>query len=243
MGWMHDMLDYFSKNPIYRKYHHNHITFGLLYAFHENFVLPISHDEVVHGKGSLINKMPGDEWQQFANVRAFLAYMWGYPGKKLLFMGQEMGQREEWNANTGVRWELLEFTLHRKLQDLVRDLNHFYRANPALYQVDFHWPGFEWVDFHDADNSVISFIRRAEDPKDWLLFCCNFTPTPHQGYRFGVPEEGFYREIFNTDSELYGGSNMGNGAGVASGPIAMHGRKQSIAITLPPVAVVVFRKS
>jgi 1,4-alpha-glucan branching enzyme len=243
MGWMHDMLDYFSKNPVYRKYHHNHITFGLLYAFHENFVLPISHDEVVHGKGSLINKMPGDEWQQFANVRAFLAYMWGYPGKKLLFMGQEMGQREEWNANTGVRWELLEFALHRKLQDLVRHLNHFYRANPALYQVDFHWPGFEWVDFHDADNSVISFIRRAEDPKDWLLFCCNFTPTPQQGYRFGVPEEGFYREILNTDSELYGGSNMGNGAGVASGPIPMHGRKQSIAITLPPVAVVVFRKS
>jgi 1,4-alpha-glucan branching enzyme len=243
MGWMHDMLDYFSKNAIYRKYHHNHITFGLLYAFHENFVLPISHDEVVHGKGSLINKMPGDEWQQFANARAFLAYMWGYPGKKLLFMGQEIGQREEWNANTGVRWELLEFAFHRKLQDLVRDLNRFYNANPALYQVDFHWPGFEWVDFHDADNSVISFIRRAEDPKNWLLFCCNFTPTPHNGYRFGVPEEGFYREILNTDSEIYGGSNLGNGAGVASLPVPMHGRKHSIAITLPPLAVVVFRKS
>jgi 1,4-alpha-glucan branching enzyme len=243
MGWMHDMLDYFSKNPVFRKYHHNHITFGLLYAFHENFVLPISHDEVVHGKGSLINKMPGDEWQQFANARAFLAYMWGHPGKKLLFMGQEIGQREEWNANTGVRWELLEFEFHRKLQDLVRDLNHLYSANPALHQVDFHWRGFEWVDFHDADNSVISFIRRAEDPKDWLLFCCNFTPTPHTGYAFGVPEEGFYREILNTDSEMYGGSNMGNGAGVASLPMPMHGRKQSIAITLPPLAVVVFRKS
>ena len=243
MGWMHDMLDYFSKNAVYRKYHHNHITFGLLYAFHENFVLPISHDEVVHGKGSLINKMPGDEWQQFANVRAFLAYMWGYPGKKLLFMGQEIGQREEWNANTGVRWELLEFAFHRKLQDLVQDLNHFYNSHPALYQVDFHWPGFEWVDFHDADHSVISFIRRAEDPKNWLLFCCNFTPTPHTGYVFGVPEDGFYREILNTDSEIYGGSNMGNGSGVASRPVPMHGRKQSIAITLPPLAVVVFRKS
>ena len=150
MGWMHDMLDYFSNDPVHRKYHHNNITFSLLYAFTENFVLPISHDEVVHGKGSLINKMPGDEWQQFANVRAFLAYMWAHPGKKLLFMGQEIGQREEWNHDDGIRWELLQFDLHRKLQSLVRELNRLYRANPALYQVDFHYSGFEWVDFHDV---------------------------------------------------------------------------------------------
>ncbi len=164
MGWMHDMLDYFAKDPVYRKFEHNHITFSLLYAFTENFVLPISHDEVVHGKGSLVNKMPGDEWQQFANARAFLAYMWMHPGKKLLFMGQEIGQREEWNYNAGVRWELLQFDYHRKLQALMRELNRIYRANPALYQVDFHYTGFEWVDFHDAENSVIAFLRRAEDP-------------------------------------------------------------------------------
>jgi 1,4-alpha-glucan branching enzyme len=242
MGWMHDMLDYFGKDPVYRKYVHNHITFGLLYAFHENFVLPISHDEVVHGKGSLINKMPGDEWRQFANVRAFLAFMWAHPGKKLLFMGQEIGQREEWNANTGVRWELLEFDYHRKLQDLVRELNRLYRANPALYQVDFHYTGFEWVDFHDSDNSVIAFIRRAEDPSDFLLFCCNFTPIPRQRYEFGVPEEGFYEEILNTDSELFGGGNIGNGGVVSSRPIPKHDRKFSVVVTLPPLAVVAFRK-
>jgi 1,4-alpha-glucan branching enzyme len=243
MGWMHDMLDYFSKDPVYRRYHHNSITFALLYAFHENFVLPISHDEVVHGKGSLINKMPGDEWRQFANVRAFLAYMWGHPGKKLLFMGQDIAQREEWNYNTGVRWELLQFDYHRKLQDLVRELNRLYRSHPAMYQVDFHYTGFEWVDFHDADQSVISFIRRAEDSKNFLLFCCNFTPMPHQGYEFGVPEAAFYEEILNTDSEIFGGSNMGNGGVVASNPVPRHNRAQSIAITLPPLAVVVFRKA
>src|SRR5215469_12131585 len=172
MGWMHDMLDYFSRDPVYRKYHHNHITFGLLYAFHENFVLPISHDEVVHGKGSLINKMPGDEWRQFASARAFLAYMWTHPGKKLLFMGQDIGQREEWNNNAGVEWNLLEFDYHRKLQTLARELNRVYRAHPALHQVDFHYSGFDWVDFHDADNSIISFLRRAEDPEDFVIVCC-----------------------------------------------------------------------
>ncbi|MBZ5725981.1 MAG: 1,4-alpha-glucan branching protein GlgB [Acidobacteriia bacterium] len=242
MGWMHDMLAYFSNDPIYRKFHHNNITFSLLYAFHENFVLPISHDEVVHGKGSLLGKMPGDEWRMFANARAFLAYMWGHPGKKLLFMGQEIGQREEWNAAVGVRWELLEFDYHRKLQALARELNRLYRANPALYQVDFHYTGFEWVDFHDWENSVISFIRRADDPSDFVLFCCNFTPVPRKGYEFGVPEEGFYEEILNTDSELFGGSNLGNGGLVSSRPIAKHNRQNSIAVTLPPLAVVAFRK-
>ena len=242
MGWMHDMLLYFSKDPIHRKYHHHHITFGLLYAFTENFVLPISHDEVVHGKGSLINKMPGDEWQQFANARAFLAYMWGHPGKKLLFMGQEIGQREEWNYHTGVRWELLEFDFHRKLQALVRELNRLYRASPSLYQVDFHYSGFEWVDFHDADRSVIAFLRRAEDPRDFLLFCCNFTPVPHESYDFGVPEPGLYDEILNTDSEFFGGSNFGTGGAIESRPLPMHNRPHSIPVKLPPLAVVVFRK-
>jgi 1,4-alpha-glucan branching enzyme len=242
MGWMHDMLEYFQQDAIYRKYHHNHITFSLLYAFTENFVLPISHDEVVHGKGSLINKMPGDEWRQFANVRAFMAFMWAHPGKKLFFMGQEIGQREEWNHDTGVRWELLQFDPHRKLQALARELNHLYRANPALYQVDFHYSGFEWVDFHDSENSIIAFLRRGEDPKDFILFCCNFTPVPRKNYEFGVPEEGFYQEILNTDSELFGGTNMGNGGLVSSRPIAKHNRPCSVAVMLPPLAVVAFRK-
>jgi 1,4-alpha-glucan branching enzyme len=242
MGWMHDMLDYFSKDPVHRKFQHNHITFSLLYAFTENFVLPISHDEVVHGKASLINKMPGDEWRQFANVRAFLAYMWGHPGKKLLFMGQDIGQREEWNSAGQVRWELLEFDYHRKLQALVRELNRIYRSSPALYQVDFNYRGFEWVDFRDSGNSVIAFLRRAEDPKDFLLFCCNFTPVPRSGYEFGVPEEGFYEEILNTDSALFGGSNLGNGGLVSTRPIPKHGREVSIAVTLPPLAVVAFRR-
>jgi 1,4-alpha-glucan branching enzyme len=242
MGWMHDMLDYFESDPIYRKYQHNHITFSLLYAFTENFVLPISHDEVVHGKGSLIYKMPGDEWRQFANVRSFLAFMWTHPGKKLLFMGQEIGQREEWNHNTGLRWELLEFEPHRKLQALARELNRLYRENPALYQVDFHYSGFEWVDFHDWENSIISFLRRAEDPQDFLLICCNFTPVVRKRYEIGVPEEGFYQEILNTDSELFGGSNLGNGGLVTSRPIPKHDRPYSISVTLPPLAVVMFRK-
>jgi 1,4-alpha-glucan branching enzyme len=186
--------------------------------------------------------MPGDEWRQFANVRAFLAYMWVHPGKKLLFMGQEIGQREEWNHDRGVRWELLEFEPHRKLQALATELNRLYRANPALYQVDFHYTGFEWVDFHDGDSSVIAFLRRAEDPADYLLICCNFTPVARQGYEFGVPEEGFYQEILNTDSELFGGSNVGNGGLVSSRPVPRHNRKHSIAVTLPPLAVVVFKK-
>ncbi|HEV2444360.1 MAG TPA: 1,4-alpha-glucan branching protein GlgB, partial [Candidatus Sulfopaludibacter sp.] len=242
MGWMHDMLDYFSKDPIFRKFHHNHITFSLLYAFTENFVQPISHDEVVHGKQSLLNKMPGDEWRQFANARAFLAYMWAHPGKKLLFMGQEIGQREEWNYNAGVRWELLEFEPHRKLQTLVRELNRLYRSSPAMYQVDFHYRGFEWVDFHDWENSVIAVIRRGEDPGEFILFCGNLTPVVRQGYEFGVPEEGFYEEIFNTDSELFGGSNLGNGGLVSSRPIPKHDRPYSISVTLPPLAVVAFKK-
>jgi 1,4-alpha-glucan branching enzyme len=242
MGWMHDMLDYFSYDPVYRKFHQNAITFSMVYAFSENFVLPVSHDEVVYGKRSLLGKMPGDEWRQFANVRAFLAYMWAHPGKKLLFMGQEIGQRDEWNHDGSIPWEILEFDFHRKLQSMVRELNRIYRASPALYEVDFHYSGFEWVDFHDWESSIIAFLRKAEDPKDFLLFCCNFTPVPRQGYEFGVPEAGFYEEILNTDSELFGGSNLGNGGMVSSRPIPKHNRPQSIAVTLPPLSVVAFRK-
>jgi 1,4-alpha-glucan branching enzyme len=242
MGWMHDMLEYFSKEPVYRKFHHKNITFSLLYAFTENFVLPISHDEVVHGKRSLLSKMPGDEWQRFANARAFLAYMYAHPGKKLLFMGSEIGQYEEWNHAASLRWELLEFDYHRKLQVLVRELNRFYREQAALYEVDFQPDGFEWVDFKDVDSSVIAFLRKAEDPEDFLLFCCNFTAVPRPGYRFGVPAEGFYEELLNTDSEMFGGSNRGNFGGVHSDPVPCHGRQHSISITLPPLAVVAFRR-
>jgi 1,4-alpha-glucan branching enzyme len=242
MGWMHDMLHYFSEDPVYRKYHHQDITFSLLYAFTENFVLPISHDEVVHGKGSLLNKMPGDEWRKFANARAFLAYMYAHPGKKLLFMGSDIGQYEEWNSNASVRWELAEFDLHRKLQLLVQQLNRLYREQPAMYQVDFHYTGFEWVDFHDVESSIISFIRRAQDPDDFLLFCFNFTPVVREKYDFGVPAEGFYQEILNTDSEAFGGTNGGNGGLVSSKPVPRHNRPYSITVTLPPLGAVAFRK-
>jgi 1,4-alpha-glucan branching enzyme len=242
MGWMHDMLHYFSEDSVYRKYHHNNITFSMLYAFTENFVLPVSHDEVVYGKRSLVNKMPGDEWQQFANVRAFLAYMWAHPGKKLLFMGTEIGQRDEWNYNAGIHWDLLQFDPHRKLQLFARELNRLYRENPALYQVDFNYTGFEWIDFHDVENSIISFLRRAEDPHDYLVVVCNFTPVPRKGYEVGVPEEGFYEEILNTDAEMFGGSNMGNGGWVTSQPVPRHDRKYSISLTLPALAVLAFRR-
>ncbi|MEO7143953.1 MAG: 1,4-alpha-glucan branching protein GlgB, partial [Bryobacteraceae bacterium] len=242
MGWMHDMLEYFSRDPVYRKHHHQNITFSLLYAFTENFVLPVSHDEVVHGKGSLLGKMPGDEWQRFANVRAFLGYMYGHPGKKLLFMGTEIGQPEEWRSDTSVRWDLLVFDYHRKLQAMARELNRLYRSEPALYQVDFNHTGFEWLDFHDVENSVISFARYAEDRGDFLVFCCNFTPVPRHEYRIGVPASGVYREILNTDAGEFGGSNVGNTDPVASAPTAIHGRNHSIAVTLPPLAVIAFKR-
>ncbi|HSB16717.1 MAG TPA: 1,4-alpha-glucan branching protein GlgB [Bryobacteraceae bacterium] len=242
MGWMHDMLKYFSTDPVYRRHHHQNITFSMLYAFTENFVLPVSHDEVVHTKRSLLSKMPGDEWQRFANTRAFLSYMYAHPGKKLLFMGSEIGQYEEWNHDASIRWELLEFDYHRKLQALVRELNRIYRSEPALYEVDFQWNGFEWIDLSDVDNSIISFLRRAADPEDLLLFTCNFTPVPREGYRLGVPAAGYYREVFNSDSELFGGSNMGNAGGVNARPIPCHGRQDSIQITLPPLAVVAFKR-
>jgi 1,4-alpha-glucan branching enzyme len=242
MGWMHDMLHYFSEDPVHRKYHHNDITFSMLYAFTENFVLPISHDEVVYGKQSVLSKMPGDEWQKFANVRAFLAYMYGHPGKKLLFMGTDIGDYNEWNYNVGVPWEALQYHTHAELQALVRELNRLYRSEPALYQVDFDYTGFEWVDIADVEKSVISFMRRAIDPADCILFACNFTPVPRYEYVIGVPLAGYYREILNTDSEQFGGSNMGNANGVMStNKRSHHGRPNSIVITLPPLAVVAFK--
>ena len=237
---MHDMLDYFSTDPIYRKYHHNNITFSMMYAFTENFVLPISHDEVVHLKKSLLSKMPGDVWRKFANVRAFLAFMYGHPGKKLGFMGSEIGVWDEWSEDRGLPWELLQFDNHRKLQALVRELNRLYRAYPAFHEVDYQWSGFEWVDFHDYEHSIISFIRRPQAGRPFLLFCCNFTPVPHFKYRVGVPDPGVYREILNTDSERFGGSNLGNGGAVGSTPVSANGHYHSLEVTLPPLGVIVF---
>jgi len=240
MGWMHDMLNYFGQDPVHRKYYHNVITFSMLYAFTENFILPISHDEVVHGKRALLSKMPGDTWQKFANVRAFLAYMYGHPGKKLLFMGSEIGVWDEWYDEHGLPWELLHYEFHRKLQALVGELNRLYRAHPAFYEVDFHWAGFQWVDLGDVDGSTISFIRRPQSGHSFLLFVCNFTPVPRLNYRVGVPDPGVYREILNTDSEMWGGSNLCNSGAVGSEPISYNSHYHSLSITLPPLAVVVF---
>jgi 1,4-alpha-glucan branching enzyme len=242
MGWMHDMLHYFAEDSVHRKFHHNSITFSLLYAFSENYVLPISHDEVVHGKRSLLGKMPGDEWQRFANVRVFLAYMYAHPGKKLLFMGSEIGQYEEWNHDASVRWELLSFAPHRKLQTAVRELNRFYRSEPAMYEVDFNYTGFDWIDFRDVENSIIAVVRWSEGRKDFIVFAFNFTPVPRLSYRIGVPRPGLYREVFNTDAEMFGGSNLGNGGGVIpTDALAFHGHPQSIGITLPPLAAVMLK--
>ncbi len=241
MGWMHDMLLYFSKDPIYRKYHQNDLTFSMVYAFTENFVLPISHDEVVYGKRALLSKMPGDEWQRFANARAFLSYMYGHPGKKLLFMGCEIGQTSEWNHEGEVEWWLLDYEVHRRFQEFCAALNGLYRSEPALYEIDFQGWGFEWIDFHDSQNSIVSFVRRAKRREDYLVFVCNFTPQPHLNYRIGMPEAGLHRELFNSDSEIYGGSNMGNGGFVNAEGTASHGRPASAAVVLPPLGVVVLK--
>ena len=239
MGWMHDTLQYMAREPIHRQHHQNEITFGLAYAFSENFVLPISHDEVVHGKGSLLAKMPGDSWQQFANLRAYLGFMWGHPGKKLLFMGCEFAQRREWNHDQSLDWHLLGDPRHAGVQRLVRDLNHLYRATPALYQRDFEPGGFEWMDHSDAAHSVLSFVRRGHDEGSFILVVCNFTPTVHKAYRIGVPQPGQYRERLNTDSSYYGGSNVGCPLGVAMAePIPWHGQPHSLWLILPPLATV-----
>ncbi|MCA1939624.1 MAG: 1,4-alpha-glucan branching protein GlgB [Caenispirillum bisanense] len=241
MGWMHDTLSYMSKDPIHRRYHHNQMTFGLLYAFNENFVLPLSHDEVVHGKGSLIGKMPGDDWQKFANLRAYFAFMWGHPGKKLVFMGGEFGQWAEWNHDKGLDWHLLEQPGHAGVQRLMRDLNLTLKAMPGLWQRDFDWTGFEWVDASDVDNSIFSFLRRTgEDDERPVLVVSNFTPLPHQGYRIGVPYGGYWKAHINTDADIYGGSGHGNGDGVMAEAVEHHGRPYSLCLTLPPLSTLWF---
>lgn len=242
MGWMHDMLDYFGHDPVYRRYHQNRITFGLLYAFTENFILALSHDEVVHGKRALLDKMPGDIWQRFANLRLLYGYMYGHPGKKMLFMGGEFGQWREWNHDTSLDWHLCEFGPHQGLQRLVRDLNRIYQDEPALYEVDFDWTGFQWIDFNDADNSVISFLRKARDGREALVCVCNFTPVPRHRYRIGVPEGGWYRELFNSDALIYGGSNTGNFGGVQSVESPCHGLPHSLSLTLPPLSVLFLKR-
>jgi 1,4-alpha-glucan branching enzyme len=236
MGWMNDTLYYFSQNPVHRKYQQNKLTFSLLYAFTENFVLPFSHDEVVHGKNSLLHKMPGDMWQQFANLRLLYGYQYGHPGKKLLFMGQEFAQRSEFNEAHSLEWHLLQYESHQGMQRLIADLNKLYAAEPALHEVDFEWRGFEWLDCNDSDNSVFSFVRRAKKPEDCVVVVLNATPVVREGYRVGVPQAGFYAEILNTDAAIYGGSNVGNMGGVQSAPAPHMGRQQSIVMTLPPLA-------
>jgi 1,4-alpha-glucan branching enzyme len=235
MGWMHDTLNYFSCDPVYRKFRHNQMTFSMLYAFTENFALPFSHDEVVHMKSSLIGRMPGDNWQKFANLRLLYSWMYGHPGKKMLFMGGEFAQWNEWNHDTSLDWHLLEHEPHQGIQRLVTDLNRLYTSEPALHEVEFDWQGFEWIDCNDADNSVLCFLRRAKDPGEFMVVVCNFTPVVRHNYRVGVPEMGFYREVLNTDSGTYGGSNVGNFGGAHASPIACFGRPYSINLTLPPL--------
>ncbi len=238
MGWMHDTLDYFSKDPVFRKFHHNQLTFSIWYAFSENFVLSISHDEVVHGKGALVGKMPGDEWQRYANVRLLLGYMFGHPGKKLLFMGNEMGQWREWNHEESLEWHVLAFPFHVGVQRWVRDLNALLRAEPALHEVDFSIEGFSWVDFHDWENSVIVFLRKDRANAPRILVACNLTPVIRRGYRVGVPVAGYWREALNSDSDAYGGANVGNGGGLHTESVQSHGQMQSLSLTLPPLGVV-----
>ncbi len=239
MGWMHDTLAYMARDPIHRRHHQGEMSFSLVYAFNENFVLPISHDEVVHGKGSLLTKMPGDRWQQLANVRAFLGYMFGHPGKKLLFMGCEFAQEREWNHDQSLDWHLLSDPAHAGVQNLVRDLNRLYRATPALYQQDFVSAGFEWIDHSDAAHSVLSFARHGLDANTFTVVVCNFTPQVWPAYRLGVPKPGRYREVLNTDSAHYGGSNVGTPLGTASTEAdPYHGKPYSVLLTLPPLATV-----
>jgi 1,4-alpha-glucan branching enzyme len=243
MGWMHDTLDYFSKDPVFRKYHHNTLTFSLWYAFSENFVLPLSHDEVVYGKGSLLEKMPGDDWQKFANLRLLLGYMYAHPGKKTLFMGGEWGQRREWAHQESLDWHLLQHESHQGIQKWVKDLNRLYRNEPSLYEIDFDPKGFEWIDFKDWENSIISFVRRGKNGQDCVVAVCNFTPVPRQNYRVGVPSKGFWREELNSDAQEYGGSGQGNMGGVESVPVPFQGKDHSLSLTLPPLSILILKKN
>ncbi|PIQ87005.1 MAG: 1,4-alpha-glucan branching enzyme [Candidatus Omnitrophica bacterium CG11_big_fil_rev_8_21_14_0_20_45_26] len=241
MGWMHDTLEYFSKDSIHRRYHQGTLTFSMLYAFTENFMLPLSHDEVVHGKGSLLQKMSGDDWQQFANLRLLYSYMYSHPGKKLLFMGSEFAQRDEWQSRQSLDWHLLGAERHRQVHDMLRDLNQIYQNHPALYEVDFESSGFEWIDFSDADASILSFVRWSRDHRELIVAACNMTPVPRMGYRIGVPREGFYREIFNSDAVEYGGSGIGNYGGFRADAMAWHNRPFSMCLNFPPLAAVILK--
>jgi len=271
MGWMHDTLEYFSRDPVYRKYHHDQITFSVWYAFNENFMLPLSHDEVVHGKGSLIGKMPGDDWQKFANLRLLLGYMYAHPGKKLLFMGGEFGQWREWSHERSLDWHLLEYPLHSGIRRMVGELNRLYRSNPALHSGDFDQRGFEWIDLHDREQCVLSFLRlatvqmptgvsgpggqnrgrvpeadlhagkRQPSEEDLLLVVCNFTPVVRNNYRVGVPKKGYWREVMNSNAREYGGTGHGNFGGVEASPVPYHGRDHSLSLTLPPLGILFFK--
>ncbi|MBI4527527.1 MAG: 1,4-alpha-glucan branching protein GlgB [Deltaproteobacteria bacterium] len=241
MGWMHDTLEYMSQDPVFRKYHHNKVTFRMLYAFHENFVLPLSHDEVVYGKRSLLGKMPGDDWQKFANLRLLFGYMYAQPGKKLLFMGGEFGQWREWVHDASLEWDLLRFPFHAGMQNWVADLNRLYKEEPALHELDCDPAGFEWIDCSDAESSVLSLMREAGSTDTVILAACNFTPIVRRNYRVGAPRGGLWREVLNSDAAHYGGSGQGNLGGVEASPVPVHGRHHSLTLTLPPLAVVFFK--
>jgi 1,4-alpha-glucan branching enzyme len=242
MGWMHDILEYVHQDPVHRRWHHGEITFSMLYAFTENFILPFSHDEVVHGKRSMLDKMPGDVWQKHATLRALYGYMFGHPGKKLMFMGGEFGQWREWNYDSSLDWHLLEDPLHDGLRRWVQDLNHTYQRERSLHEIDFEPAGFRWIDCSDNENSVISLVRRSRDPQDFTVIVASFTPVPRPGYRIGVPEGGWYRELLNSDAGIYGGSNMGNGGGVQADWGPMHGFDYSLSLTVPPLGFVLLKR-
>jgi 1,4-alpha-glucan branching enzyme len=239
MGWMHDTLDYISKDPIHRQYHHNQLTFGMMYAFTENFMLPFSHDEVVHGKGSMINKMPGDDWQKFANLRLLYTYLFTYPGTKLLFMGSEFAQWSEWAQSRTLDWDLLDYAPHRGMHTLVKDLNHCYTSMPSLYQRNFRGDGFEWIDCHDSTQSIVSYIRKSDH--DFSIVILNFTPVTRTNYRIGVPVAGAYHEILNSDSSFYGGSNWGNSNPIYSQPVPWMNHQQSLEVNLPSLGALILK--
>ncbi|MCK5268376.1 MAG: alpha amylase C-terminal domain-containing protein, partial [Spirochaetes bacterium] len=240
MGWMNDFLRYISKEPIHRKYHHNDLTFGLIYAFHENFVLVFSHDEVVHGKKSMLDKMPGDRWQKFANLRLAFGYMFAHPGKKLMFQGAEFGQWSEWDESKSIDWHLLEWDDHQQLANYIENLNRVYKKYPAFYELDFDPGGFEWIDYYDWESSIVSFIRRGRNPDNIIVVAANFTPVPRYDYRIGVPIHTDWIEILNSDSEIYGGSNMGNEGGFYSDEVPWQDMNYSLNLTIPPLSLIIF---
>jgi 1,4-alpha-glucan branching enzyme len=241
MGWMHDTLEYFSLDPVYRKYHQNEITFSIMYAFTENFMLPLSHDEVVHGKGSLYGRMPGDEWQKFANLRLLFSYMFTHPGSKLLFMGGEIAQSAEWNHDRSLDWHLLEYDFHKGIQKIVRDLNDFFKKEKALYQYGFEHRGFQWIDYGDRENSVMIYQRQADNKEELMIVACNFTPTVRYLYRIGVPYRGQWKEVFNSDDKKYGGSGFLNQGLLNTAPVKFHSRDYSVSLNLPPLAVSILK--